>query len=141
MIIAVIQASLTDPGPASAITSATNWVSDLLFGPLATVIAVIAIASIGFAMLTGRIDLRRGLAVVLGCFLLFGARGVADSLRYLTAGDEVLPNYSVPSPPTFTKAPFSANTANAFDPYAGAAVMRPMSEARVDSNVKPITSN
>ena len=127
MIVAAIfiQANLADPQPTSAIGSATSWVSDLLFGPLATAIAVIAIAFVGFAMLTGRIDLRRGAFVVLGCFLLFGARSFADNLRYLTTGDEVLPNYSVPSPPTFAKAPPSANAANAFDPYAGAAVMRP----------------
>lgn len=123
VIALFIQPSLADPAPTSAIASATHWVSDLLFGPLATAIAVIAIAFIGFAMLAGRIDLRRGLVVVLGCFLLFGAQGFADSLRYLMAGDEVLPNYSVPSAPTFAKAPPPANTANAFDPYAGASVM------------------
>ena len=74
MVTATIHlANLTDPPPTSAITSATSWASDLLFGPLATAIAVIAIAWIGFAMLSGRIDLRRGLCVILGCFLLFGA--------------------------------------------------------------------
>ena len=125
MIIAVIQASLTDPGPASAITSATNWVSDLLFGPLSTVIAVIAIAWIGLAMLSGRIDIRRGFSVVFGCFLLFGAKGIADGLRS-AAGSEVVPaTASAPPPPVYAKPPPATNVPSGYDPYAGAAVMRP----------------
>jgi type IV secretory pathway VirB2 component (pilin) len=81
MIATIQQASLSDQPQSSAIAAAAGWVSDLLFGPLATAIAVIAIGWIGFAMLSGRIDLRRGLAVVFGCFLLFGAWGIADGLR------------------------------------------------------------
>jgi type IV secretory pathway VirB2 component (pilin) len=81
-IVATIrQASLTDPPPGSAITSAASWITDLLFGPLAIAVAVIAVAWVGFAMLSGRIEIRRGLAVVIGCFILFGARGIADGLR------------------------------------------------------------
>ena len=125
IVVAIPQASLTDAPPASAIASAANWVNDLLFGPLATVIAVIAIAWIGFAMLSGRVDVRRGLSVVLGCFLLFGARGIADGLRSSAVSDGARTASAVPPPPVYPAAPpAAANNTNAFDPYAGAAVMR-----------------
>jgi type IV secretion system protein VirB2 len=117
------QASLTDPPPASAITAAASWVSDLLFGPLATAVAIIAIAWIGFAMLSGRVEIRRGLSVVLGCFLLFGARGMADGLRDSKTEPVIASNDNVPPQPIYANAPPAANNSNAFDPYAGAAVM------------------
>lgn len=119
------QANLADPPPVSAIGAATSWVSDLLFGPLATAIAVIAIAGIGLAMLSGRIDIRRGLSVVLGCFLLFGARGIAEGLRSTALSNNVPANTSVPLPPVYAKPAPSAGAPTGYDPYAGAAVMRP----------------
>jgi type IV secretory pathway VirB2 component (pilin) len=126
MIIAAAlrQLSLTDPPPTSAINAAVNWVGELLFGPLATVIAVIAIASIGFVMLAGRLDIRRGLWVILGCFLLFGARGIAEGLLL---GDDVPAAPAVASvapPPVYSVSQPAANSANAFDPYAGASVVQ-----------------
>lgn len=126
MIIAAAlrQLSLTDPPPTSAIDAAINWVSGLLFGPLATVIAVIAIASIGFVMLAGRLDIRRGLWVILGCFLLFGARGIAGGLLLGDDGPASPSIASVAPPPVYSAAQPAENSTNAFDPYAGAAVMR-----------------
>jgi type IV secretion system protein VirB2 len=123
-IATVQQSSLTDPPAASAIAAASTWVSDLLIGPLATSIAVIAIAWVGLAMLSGRIDVRRGLSVVIGCFLLFGAKGIADGLRTAAVDETGNPIAVVPQPPSFPAAAHSANGTNAFDPYAGAAVMR-----------------
>ena len=125
MIAGVIQANLSDAPPASAIDAASAWISDLLFGPLANVIAVIAVAWIGFAMLSGRIDIRRGLSVIFGCFLLFGARGIADGLRSSAIGEAVSVANSVPPPPAFAQPPAQATIPSGYDPYAGAAVMRP----------------
>ena len=106
-----------------ALPNAVNWVSDLLFGPLATAIAVIAIACVGFSMLLGRINVRRGLSVVLGCFLLFGARATADGMRSI-AGNDSLQSMSVSPPPTvYPSAPLPGNNSNAFDPYAGTAIL------------------
>lgn len=122
---AVLQASLADAPPTGAISAAASWVSDLLFGPFATTIAVIAIAWVGFSMLSGRIEIRRGLAVVFGCFLLFGARGIADGLRSSAMNEGVPVAASVPPPPVFARAPPPTNASNGYDPYAGAAVMRP----------------
>jgi len=126
MIIAAIQqASLSDPPPVSVVTSGADWISGLIFGPLANVIAVIAIAWVGLAMLSGRVDIRRGLAVVLGCFLLFGAKGIADGLRSVAMREAVPMAASAPPPPTFSSPPPSANVPAGYDPYAGAAVMQP----------------
>jgi type IV secretion system protein VirB2 len=120
----VFLASLADPPSVSAMTPAAIWVRDVLVGPLATGIAVIAVAWIGFAMLAGRIDIRRGLSVVLGCFLLFGARGIVDGLRSLSTNDGAQTFATAAPPPAVAKAPPPVNTSNAFDPYAGAAVTR-----------------
>jgi type IV secretory pathway VirB2 component (pilin) len=125
LVIMLHQADLSVPPPASAITAATDWVSNVLFGPLANIIAVIAIAWIGFAMLSGRVDIRRGLSVVLGCFLLFGAKGIAGGLRSTATAEAVPSIVSVPPPPSYVQSPSSTNNANGYDPYAGAAVMRP----------------
>jgi type IV secretion system protein VirB2 len=126
MILAsILQTSLTDPAPESAINAATNWIIDLLFGPLATIIAVIAVGWVGYAMLSGRIDIRRGLLVVLGCFLLFGARGIAEGLRSTAVNEGAAPVEGVPPPPNFTRSGPQANSVNGYDPYAGAAVTQP----------------
>jgi type IV secretion system protein VirB2 len=57
-----------------------------LLGTVATVAAVIAIASVGFMMLTGRIDWRRGAIVILGCFILFGAASIVAGIRASAGG-------------------------------------------------------
>ncbi|NWE54557.1 TrbC/VirB2 family protein, partial [Brevundimonas sp. P7753] len=51
----------------------TQWVQELLLGPVATSIAVIAVAAIGLLMLSGRMNIRRSATVLVGCFILFGA--------------------------------------------------------------------
>jgi type IV secretory pathway VirB2 component (pilin) len=122
LIATIQQASLTDAPPSSAIGAASDWISALLFGPLATALAVIAIAWVGFAMLSGRIDVRRGVAVIFACFLLFGARGVADGLRSAATNDTVAAVAEAPPPPVFPSASKRPPNGNAFDPYAGAAV-------------------
>ncbi|MFN5643569.1 MAG: TrbC/VirB2 family protein [Sphingobium sp.] len=122
---ATVQTILTDAPASSAIAASAAWVSDLIVGPLATFIAAIGIAWMGFAMLSGRLAVRRGLAAVLGCFLLFGAKGIADGLREATAVDVSSRTAIVPPPPHFAKTPKRSIDTNNYDPYAGAAVMRP----------------
>jgi type IV secretory pathway VirB2 component (pilin) len=43
-------------------------------------LCVIAMAVPGMLMLTGRLPLRRGAQVILGCFLLLGSTTLADGL-------------------------------------------------------------
>jgi type IV secretion system protein VirB2 len=63
-----------------------NWIQGTLLGNLATTAAVIAVAAVGFLMLTGRIDWRRGLTVVIGCFIVFGAVSIVAGIRALASG-------------------------------------------------------
>lgn len=76
---------LSDPQGSGPIVSAVQWLQGTLLGTVATVVAVIAIACVGFLMLTGRMDWRRGGVVILGCFILFGAASIVAGIRS-TAG-------------------------------------------------------
>ncbi len=75
-----------DPEGSGPIIGALNWLQGTLLGTVATVAAVIAIASVGFMMLTGRIDWRRGAVVILGCFVLFGAASIVAGIRASAGG-------------------------------------------------------
>jgi type IV secretion system protein VirB2 len=71
----------TDPQGSGVVVNAMRWMQGTLLGTVATVAAVIAIASIGFLMLTGRINWRHGAAVILGCFILFGAASIVAGIQ------------------------------------------------------------
>lgn len=113
--------SLADPGGSSVLVGAVDWLQGTLLGSVATTVAVIAVATIGLMMLSGRVDLRRGASVVLGCFILFGASGIAAGIQSLAGGDAG-PRQAVFEeeyrPPPLPVAPPVVPT----DPYAGAAV-------------------
>ena len=53
---------------------------------MATTAAVIAVAVVGLMMLTGRIDWRRGLTVILGAFILFGAATIVAGIKGAAGG-------------------------------------------------------
>ncbi len=73
--------SAIDPEGSGVIVSAVNWLQGTLLGTLATVVAVIAIAAVGFMMLTGRVNWRHGAVVILGCFILFGAASIVAGIQ------------------------------------------------------------
>lgn len=75
-----------DPTGSSPLVGALNWVQGTLLGNLATTAAVIAVAACGFLMLTGRMDWRRGLTVVIGCFIIFGAVTIVAGIRAAASG-------------------------------------------------------
>ena len=70
-----------DPEGSGAIIGAVTWLQGTLLGTVATVAAVIAVAAVGFMMLTGRINWRHGAVVILGCFILFGAASIVAGIR------------------------------------------------------------
>lgn len=78
--------SANDPAGSSPLIAALDWVQGTLLGNLATTAAVIAVAAVGFLMLTGRMDWRRGLTVVIGCFVIFGAVSIVAGIRSLAGG-------------------------------------------------------
>ncbi len=62
------------PGTAGdPVTNALLWMQSILLGPIATTLAVMAIAGVGFMMLTGRMNWRYGATVIIGVFIIFGA--------------------------------------------------------------------
>ncbi|MET1112636.1 MAG: TrbC/VirB2 family protein [Allosphingosinicella sp.] len=71
----------SDPAGSGVIVSAVRWLQGTLLGTVATVVAVIAVASVGFLMLTGRINWRYGATVILGCFILFGAASIVAGIQ------------------------------------------------------------
>ncbi len=112
--------SLADPPGSSVIVAAVSWLEGTLLGTVATTVAIIAIASIGLMMLSGRINLRYGATVILGCFILFGASSIVAGIQSMGGGtvDAEAYAYSPPPPPPPTPTPPPANP----DPYAGAAL-------------------
>ncbi len=70
----------TPPG-AGPILASVTWIQDTLLGNVATTIAVIAVSVVGFMMLTGRMNWRHGVTVVLGCFVLFGAAAIVAGIQ------------------------------------------------------------
>lgn len=78
--------SPSDPDGSGVIVNAVDWLQGTLLGTVATVVAVIAVASVGFMMLTGRINWRHGAVVILGCFILFGAASIVSGIRAAAAG-------------------------------------------------------
>jgi type IV secretory pathway VirB2 component (pilin) len=112
---------LTEPDGGQALVGAATWWQTLATGTVATVIATIAVAVIGMLMLQGRLPLRRGVTVVLGCFLLFGARTISDGLLNVSrraTGEMVTVQVPIPPAPVATAPP----QPSVYDPYAGAAV-------------------
>lgn len=112
------QASIAADQGQSVFVAAIDWINWLLLGPVGNTIAVIAVALVGFSMLTGRTDLRRGGRVLLGCFILFGAGLIARGLMDLAAlggGGEIVMQTPPPPPP-------APSNPQRNDPYAGASV-------------------
>ena len=79
------QDSYSNPAGSGPIVSALAWLQGTLLGTVATVVAVIAVASVGFLMLTGRINWRHGAVVILGCFILFGAASIVAGIKSTSA--------------------------------------------------------
>ena len=111
--------SLSDAPGSSALFAAVGWIQGTLLGSIATAVAVIAISWLGMMMLAGRLEIRRGLTSILGCFILFGASAIAGGIQAFIGGDRMAayePPPVPPPPPVPTLGPRNA------DPYAGAAV-------------------
>ena len=69
------------PAGSSPINNAVSWMQDTLLGSVATAVAVMAVAAVGFMMLTGRMNWRFGATVILGCFIIFGAATIVGGIQ------------------------------------------------------------
>lgn len=105
----------------SVLPAAVRWIQGTLIGSVATGVAVLAVAFLGYGMLAGRLDWRTGLRVVLGVFILFGAPMIVQGLRSTVGGN----GGAAPDPAAASseqaapKTPEMKRPADAFDPYGG----------------------
>lgn len=114
--------SLADPPAASPTADSLAWVQGAALGTVATTVAIIAVATIGLLMLSGRLELRRGITVAIGCFILFGAAGVAGALTGLGSAEARPSLVAVQGPGPLEIQTRSTPPPAAYDPYAGASV-------------------
>ncbi|WP_299295036.1 TrbC/VirB2 family protein, partial [uncultured Erythrobacter sp.] len=70
---------------AGPIVNALAWLQGTLLGTVATTVAVMAVAAIGFMMLTGRMNWRFGATVIIGVFILFGATTIVAGIQAAAA--------------------------------------------------------
>ena len=118
MVVLALSVQVEAQGSAFA---GASWIEQLIAGPLGTSLAVIAVAWFGVALLGGRLSIKQGGILVLGCFVMFAAPVMARALIGLaqqTAGGtaEVQPReFVVPRSLPTSRPP-------AYDPYAGASV-------------------
>ncbi len=115
------QLSLVEPDGSGVLVAAANWVRALVTGTPATIVATLAVAAVGLLMLQGRLPLRRGLTVVLGCFVIFGAGAIADGLLRIR-DDSVSGDFLAQAPPSVPPPVTVPAQPQVYDPYAGASV-------------------
>ena len=70
-----------NPQGSGPIVAALAWLQGTLLGNVATAVAVMAVAAVGFMMLTGRMNWRFGATVIIGCFILFGASSIVAGIQ------------------------------------------------------------
>lgn len=75
-----------DPAGSGPIVAALGWLQGTLLGNVATAVAVMAVAAVGFMMLTGRLNWRFGATVIIGVFILFGAASIVAGIQSATTG-------------------------------------------------------
>jgi type IV secretion system protein VirB2 len=81
LVPAAAQAQQADPQGSGPIVNALSWMQGTLLGSVATAVAVMAVAAVGFMMLTGRMNWRFGATVIIGCFILFGAVSIVGGIQ------------------------------------------------------------
>ncbi len=74
-------AQAQDPAGSGPIGAAVGWMQGTLLGSVATAVAVMAVAAVGFGMLTGRMNWRFGATVIIGVFIIFGAASIVAGIQ------------------------------------------------------------
>ena len=78
-------AQTADPAGSGPVVAALGWLQGTLLGNVATAVAVMAVAAVGFMMLTGRLNWRFGATVIIGVFILFGAASIVAGIQGVAA--------------------------------------------------------
>lgn len=120
-MVPAVQQSLFETGGGATMAESARWIEGVMLGEIALGVCVIAVAFIGALMLTGRLPLRKGGRIVVGCFVLLGAPVIAAG--FVGGGSGVI-GRSAPPPPVAVQIETTRTglpPAN-FDPYAGASL-------------------
>lgn len=83
---AFAQVQQNDPAGSGPIVAALGWLQGTLLGNVATAVAVMAVAAVGFMMLTGRLNWRFGATVIIGTFILFGSASIVAGIQGAAGG-------------------------------------------------------
>ncbi|HSM53811.1 TrbC/VirB2 family protein [Altererythrobacter litoralis] len=78
---AALAQQAADPQGSGPVVAALAWLQGTMMGTVATTVAVMAVAAIGFMMLTGRMNWRFGVTVIVGVFILFGATTIVAGIQ------------------------------------------------------------
>ena len=113
-----LDGDLFEPNAASSLTGSSEWIVDVMFGPVAVGLCALAVAFVGAMMLTGRWHLRLGFRVVLGCFVLLGAPMIATGLYSFESSAATELASASPPEPAFPRDLPPAE----YNPYAQASV-------------------
>ena len=73
--------SLFDASGRPVFGAAVDWMTGTLLGSVAVSLCVLAVAFVGLMLMSGRLAIRDGLRVAVGCFVLLGAATIAAGLR------------------------------------------------------------
>ncbi|WP_371876683.1 TrbC/VirB2 family protein [Sphingomonas sp. DG1-23] len=131
MSVGILYPDLADPATPAPLFAAVTWIERTVLGSVATSIAVIAVAVVGLMMLRGRLEVRRGVTVILGCFVLFGAPVLAAGIRGIASNvlpaPPIVPAAPPPPPMPIARGPSPMMPPpppepSNYDPYAGASV-------------------
>jgi len=115
-----VQQSLFEAGGGEPMVVSARWIEGVMVGEIALGVCIIAVAFIGALMLTGRLPLREGARVVVGCFVLLGA-SVTTAELVGSEGTVISAPISPPLPEP-TEHPRPDMPPVHFDPYAGASL-------------------
>lgn len=85
-LVAPVAAHAQSTAGAGPIEAAFAWMQATLLGQIATMVAVMAVAAVGFMMLTGRMNWRFGATVIIGCFIIFGAATIVGGIQSAAGG-------------------------------------------------------
>ena len=87
-MVLTVQRSLFEAGGGTPMAESVRWIEGVMLGEIALGVCVIAVAFIGSLMLNGRLPLRLGIRVVIGCFVVLGAPLIASGLMQGSRGQD-----------------------------------------------------
>lgn len=116
-----VQQGLFQAASGTPMVESARWIESVMLGEIAIGLCGLAAAFIGALMLTGRLPLRDGARIVVGCFVLLGAPVIASGLMQASSGrDDTAP--PVPPIAAESEVPSGDMPPANYDPYAGASL-------------------